>query len=212
MGFVPEALNQAAYHNSPDHYAKGTPSPVTKVIGLRPLVGAWFQVHIPPLTGVLLTIHSRYWFTIGRRRVFSLTGWSPQIQPRFHVTGPTQVPIRCVNAFAYGAVTLCGGPFQNLPLAPHSPMFRSYNPERETLSVWAIPLSLAATDGIDFSFSSSGYLDVSVHRVVTKSPMDSVTGNRAPRDHSLFVSYPELFADFHALHSFDAKASPIRPS
>ena len=31
--------------------------------------------------------------------------------------------------------------------------------------VWAFPLSLAATYGITFVFSSSGYLDVSVHRV-----------------------------------------------
>ena len=31
--------------------------------------------------------------------------------------------------------------------------------------VWALPISLAATFGIDVSFFSSGYLDVSVHRV-----------------------------------------------
>ena len=31
--------------------------------------------------------------------------------------------------------------------------------------VWALPVSLAATPGIDVSFFSSGYLDVSVHRV-----------------------------------------------
>ena len=31
-------------------------------------------------------------FTIGRQRVFSLTGWSPWIQSGFHVTRPTQVP------------------------------------------------------------------------------------------------------------------------
>ena len=31
--------------------------------------------------------------------------------------------------------------------------------------VWALSLSLAATHKIDVSFSSSGYLDVSVHRV-----------------------------------------------
>ena len=34
-------------------------------IGLRPLVGTWFQVHYPPLAGVLLTVHSRYWYAIG---------------------------------------------------------------------------------------------------------------------------------------------------
>ena len=31
--------------------------------------------------------------------------------------------------------------------------------------VWAVPISLAATDGIDVSFFSYGYLDVSVPRV-----------------------------------------------
>ncbi len=28
--------------------------------GLRPLVGMWFQVHVPPLIGVLLIFRSRY--------------------------------------------------------------------------------------------------------------------------------------------------------
>ena len=90
-------------------------------------------------------------------------------------------------------------------------MLESYNPGKETFPVWALPISLAATDGIDFSFSSSGYLDVSVHQVVTTRPMYSVESNREFRDHRLFASYPRLFADFHALPSFDAKASPIRP-
>ena len=45
-------------------------------------------------------------------------------------------------------------------------MFQSYNPDfAETKPVWAISTSLAATDGITIVFSSSGYLDVSVHRV-----------------------------------------------
>ncbi len=35
----------------------------------------------------------------------------------------------------------------------------------DTHTVWAVPLSLAATRGIVFTFSSSGYLDVSVLRV-----------------------------------------------
>ena len=38
-------------------------------------------------------------------------------------------------------------------------------PRSARTPVWALPLSLAATYGIDVSFSSSGYLDVSVHRV-----------------------------------------------
>ena len=48
--------------------------------GLPPLVGTRFQVlfHSPP--GVLFTFPSRYSCTIGRGRVFSLGGWSPQLQ------------------------------------------------------------------------------------------------------------------------------------
>ena len=43
---------------------------------------------------------------------------------------------------------------------------QSYNPTNaETLMVWANPRSLAATRGIIIIFYSSGYLDVSVHRV-----------------------------------------------
>ena len=46
------------------------------------------------------------------------------------------------------------------------PMSWSYNPAAaETDTVWTDPLSLATTHGITFVFSSSGYLDVSVHRV-----------------------------------------------
>ncbi len=42
---------------------------------------------------------------------------------------------------------------------------RSPSPRCARTAVWALPLSLAATCGIDLSFSSSGYLDVSVRRV-----------------------------------------------
>ncbi len=117
-----------------------------------------------------------------------------------------------MHAFVYGTVTPYGDPFQNLPLATHNPMLESYNPAGETPTVWALPISLAATDGIDFSFSSSGYLDVSVHQVVTNQPMNSAGRSRESWDHYLFVNSPRLFADFHALLSLNAKASPMRPS
>jgi hypothetical protein len=51
-----------------------------------------FQVHCPPLEGVLLIFRSRYWFAIGRQGVLSLAGWAPRVQARFHVSGLTQVP------------------------------------------------------------------------------------------------------------------------
>src|SRR6516164_1560749 len=80
--------------------------------GLRPLVGIWFQVHYPPLVGVLPIVRSRYWCAIGRQHVLSLAGWTPQLQTGFHVAGPTQVPSERACAFAYGTITRWGRPFQ----------------------------------------------------------------------------------------------------
>jgi hypothetical protein len=51
----------------------------------------------------------------------------------------------------------------------------SATPTKQASLVWALPFSLATTQGIDFSFSSSGYLDVSVPLVYLLLPMDSVT-------------------------------------
>ena len=43
--------------------------------------------------------------------------------------------------------------------------FLQSEPRDARIPVWAPPVSLAATPGIDVSFLSSGYLDVSVRRV-----------------------------------------------
>ena len=48
---------------------------------------------------MLFTFPSRYWFTIGQRRVFSLTGWSPWIQAGFHVPRLTQVSASSLDRF-----------------------------------------------------------------------------------------------------------------
>ena len=72
---------------------------------------------------------------------------------------------RHVNfSFAYGAFTLFGRLSQNLSARSVESIMRS-EPRCARTSVWAFPLSLAATHGITVVFSSSGYLDVSVHRV-----------------------------------------------
>ncbi len=66
-------------------------------------------------------------------------------------------------------------------------MLQSYNPKiAETILVWAIPRSLAATEGITFVFFSTGYLDVSVLRVsaiaihlqCTRFPHSEVFGSK----------------------------------
>jgi hypothetical protein len=74
-------------------------------------------------------------------------------------------------------------------------------PQRKTSAVWAISLSLAATEEIDFSFFSCGYLDVSVHRVRRMHLWIQCMPVRVSRDQHSFDSSPELFAVFHALRS-----------
>ena len=72
---------------------------------------------------------------------------------------------RLVNSpFAYGAFTLSGRLSQNLSARFAESIMRS-EPRNACIPVWPLSISLAATLEIDVSFSSSGYLDVSVHRV-----------------------------------------------
>ena len=120
------------------------------------------------------------------------------------MTRPTQVPLerphRCRlrdchplwSAFPSGSTSrwLC-----------NSHVRGPTTPQRKTSAVWAISLSLAATEEIDFSFYSCGYLDVSVHRVCHVRLWIQRTSVRESRDHYSFDSFPELFAVFHALHS-----------
>ena len=68
------------------------------------------------------------------------------------------------SSFAYGTVTHSGLLSQNSSARLEESFMRS-EPRSARTAVWALPVSLAATSGIDVSFSSSGYLDVSVHRV-----------------------------------------------
>ena len=75
--------------------------------------------------------------------------------------------------------------------------------------VWALSISLAATLEIDVSFSSSGYLDVSVHRVpfltlwigVRMTEVCSAGFPHSDISGSLDIcSSPKLFAAYHVFH------------
>ena len=68
------------------------------------------------------------------------------------------------SSFAYGAFTLSGWSSQDHSAEVFQSRLQS-EPRCARTPVWALSISLAATCGIDVSFSSSGYLDVSVHRV-----------------------------------------------
>ncbi len=75
-----------------------------------------FRFYFTPLTGVLFAFPSRYWFTIGQSGVFSLGGWSPHVQTRYHVSRPTR--FHKYGAVGYGAITLCCQVFQPVHLTP----------------------------------------------------------------------------------------------
>ena len=80
--------------------------------GLRQLVDIRFQVLFHSPHGVLFTFPSRYCYTIGHMRVFSLTRWSWQIQTEFLVFRPTweNNPTRLLF-FEYRAFTFYGWTF-----------------------------------------------------------------------------------------------------
>ena len=90
-------------------------------------------------------------------------------------------------------------------------------PRDARIPVWALPRSLAATCGIDVSFSSSGYLDVSVHRVPLHTlwigvwilevcssgfPHSDTSGSMD------ICSSPKLFAAYHVFHRLLVPSHP----
>ncbi len=156
---LPYAVKLATERKSLTHYTKGTQSPLAR---LPLFVCIRFQVlfHSPP--GVLFAFPSRYWFTIGRSRVFSLGGWSPHLQTGFRVSRPTFRMLSTKNEIS------CTG--LSPTMADISRSFHYLN----LYHIQAIPRSLATTDGISVDFFSSSYLDVSVHSVRFHVPMYSV--------------------------------------
>ena len=110
--------------------------------------------------------------------------------------------------FAYGTVTRSGLLSQNSSANVSESILRS-EPHNARIVVWALPVSLATTPGIDVSFSSSGYLDVSVHRVPgvwlcihhtslevysSRFPHSEISGSKD------ICSSPKLFAAYHVFH------------
>ena len=154
--------------NSPDHNAKGTPSPTPgnpKIrVGLRPLVCTRFQDLFHSPSGVLFTFPSRYYPLSVTDSYLALEDGPPGFSQGstcpgllgVHTRSPTRISRTGLSPSAVvrsSTVPLC---FGSLPVRPHNP--RLSLPTR----VWALPFSLAATLGISIDFFSSRYLDVSV--------------------------------------------------
>ena len=67
----------------------------------------------------------------------------------------TQDPTRLLEVFVYRACTFCGRAFNPVRLTSHNAVSWSYYPDAR--SVWAVPVSLATTQGITIVFFSSSY-------------------------------------------------------
>ena len=152
-------LNLAPYSNSPARSTKSTRS-----LSLPLLVNIGFQVlfHSPP--GVLFTFPSRYYSLSVTKKYLALGGGPPDFPPDSSCPVVLWIPARLQTFRLRGSY----------PLRPAFPDHFDYarfalrgsvTPKIRRSSVWAPSISLAATLEIDVSFFSSGYLDVSVHRV-----------------------------------------------
>ena len=99
--------------NSSAHSSKGTPSGYRRTGNtLLLLVGTWFQVLFHSPSGVLFTFPSRYSFTIGRQEYLALDSGMPRFPHERPSTWYSGGRSRRSVAFAYGAITLYGLPFQ----------------------------------------------------------------------------------------------------
>ena len=110
---------------------------------------------------MLFTFPLRYWFTIGVYGVFSLTGWCRQIQAGFlrsRLTQDTARPTQFVSTGLSPSMTLLSSSFDLMGVSNRGPT----TPKLHATLVWAVPISLATTQGITIVFFSSRYLDVSV--------------------------------------------------
>ena len=103
----------------------------------------------------------------------------------------------------------------NSPTRRQADHLKPYNPATTTAAayhvatVWALPFSLATTQGVEVSFLSSGYLDVSVPQLASSHPMYSDASTtalpvvgfpiRKSRGQRLVSTSPELIAAAHVL-------------
>ena len=174
-----------------------------------------FRFSFTPLLGVLPTFPSRYWSTIGLPVIFSLAGWSPLFRTGFLVSRPTQVGLASHTRYPYGPFTLCGPTFQTVPVPVRSAFEASYYPaSASTPAVWAPPLSLATTQGIDSFFLLLQVLrcfsSLRSPRLRSRCTAFGRAGSpiRTPTDHFPFAD-PRGFSQLTA--SFLAPGSPGIP-
>ena len=153
-----KSLTSHVRSNSPDHNAKGTLSPVTgTVVPAQAPTACMHTVSGSVSLAVRRSFHLSLTvlFAIGHELVFSLGGWSPQIQSGFHVSRPTRVPYQILTRISDTGLSPCSvRRSRRVLLCFPDPHVGSHNPRwPQSLRVWALPLSLAATHRISLLIS-----------------------------------------------------------
>ena len=197
-------LNLASIRNSPDRSTKSTRSHLNV---LPQLVNTGFQVlfHSPP--GVLFTFPSQYYALSVTKEYLALGGGPPDFPQGFSCLAVLWILLLPI-VFMYGAFTLSGWLSQN-----HSTRLTrqscSPNPGVHALRFGLFRVRSPLLTESHVVFSSSGYLDVSVHRVPFHSLwiglwILEVFSSRFPHSEisgSMDIcSSPKLFAAYHVFH------------
>jgi hypothetical protein len=117
-----------------------------------------------------------------------------------------RIPLGNRNYYVYRTITFYGQAFQHgstfnsvIMLSPTTPYCLNNNG-------LGCSRSIASTQGITFVFFSSGYLDVSVHRVCFSQKTDNTASHllgcpiRKSSDIIVICTSPKLIAAYHVLH------------
>ena len=168
---------------------------------------------------MLFAFPSRYWFTIGRQRVFSLGEWSPQFPTRLHVSRSTQDTASSPDCFLLrDSHTL----WSRFPAGSHSNRIGNsthavLQPPNASTWVWAVPISLAATIGISVIYFPPGtemvhfpglaHTRLYIQRAVTRVHLVGFLHSEIPGSKPACGS-PRLIAACHVLHRLLAPRHP----
>ena len=154
---------------------------------------------------MLFTFPSRYWFTIGLIRVFSLAGWSRRIRAEFlvlRVTQDTAMPSKASDTGLSPSMTELSSSFSSLLRCNGAVLQPRWCVA--TLSVWALPRSLATTGGIIHLFSLPGGT-----KMFQFPPLAPMITSVSPKTWVVPFGYPRVKG---YLHLTAASRSLSRPS
>ena len=164
---------------------------------------------------VLFTFPSRYSFAIGLIRVFSLAGWSRRVRAGFlvsRVTQDTAMPSGASRTGLSPSVVALSSAFRS-PRACNVAVLQPRG-GLATVTVWALPRSLATTGGIIKLFSlPRGTKMFQFPRLA--SGMLRIGGLQPPglshseiRGSMAICAYPRLIAAYHVLRRLNEPRHP----